>query len=198
MKDRAELEADVKAACAEQAWDRAATAAIEGYGPEILAYLCAVLRDPDVGADAFSRFCEALWTSLPQFRWSSSLRTWAYVVAQHAASRELRDPHRKKGRRVAISDVPSRALADKIASETRSHLKTAVKDKLAAVRAALEPDDQALLILRVDRQLPWRDVAQVMTPEGEDDSAPALDRRAALLRKRFERLKAELRGKLRT
>jgi RNA polymerase sigma-70 factor (ECF subfamily) len=64
------------------------------------------------------------------------------------------------------------------------------------VREQLEPDDQMLLILRVDRQLEWRDLALVMStrdhcPTARLDDA-ALDREAARLRKRFERVKAEL------
>jgi RNA polymerase sigma-70 factor (ECF subfamily) len=197
VSERERTERRVKEACDAGSWSDAATAAIEGYGPEVLAYLCAVLRDEDDAADAFSRFCEAVWVGLPKFRWTSTLRTWAYVVAQHASYRELRDPHRKRGRRVPLSDAPVAALAERVKTTTLSALRSEVKDKLAEVRAGLEPEDQALLILRVDRQLPWRDVARVMTPEGEDDSVDALERRAAALRKRFERLKSDLRGKLR-
>ena len=46
------------------------------------------------------------------------------------------------------------------------------------------------MILRVNRQLPWRDIAQII-----DDDAEDIDKRAAALRKRFERLKDELRAK---
>lgn len=53
------------------------------------------------------------------------------------------------------------------------------------MRARLDPDEQTLLILRVDRNLSWKDVAAVMSEPGHE-----LD--AAAVRKRFARLKAKL------
>ena len=53
-----------------------------------------------------------------------------------------------------------------------------------------DPDDQTLLILRIDRALPWIDIARVMTDEPDE---PDLSRHAAALRKRFERLKQRIR-----
>jgi hypothetical protein len=61
-----------------------------------------------------------------------------------------------------------------------------VKDRVAHLRAALDPQDQALLFLRVDQKLPWNDVAAVLAAEGEPVEVAAL-------RKRFERAKARLR-----
>ena len=83
---RAELEAVVGRHLDSGELAAAATAAIRGYGPEILGYLAAVLRDDDAAAEAFSRFAEDLWKGLPGFRRKSSMRTWAYRVAWNAAS----------------------------------------------------------------------------------------------------------------
>jgi RNA polymerase sigma-70 factor (ECF subfamily) len=67
---------------------------------------------------------------------------------------------------------------------------------MRALREKLEPDDQMLLILRVDRQMEWRDLALVMSEEADPSAArpddDVLDREAARLRKRFERAKSEL------
>jgi DNA-directed RNA polymerase specialized sigma24 family protein len=65
-------------------------------------------------------------------------------------------------------------------------LDTGIKDRMAALRAELSPEDQTLLTLRVDRDLPWGDVADIL-----DEAEPAL-------RKRFERLKLRLRELART
>jgi hypothetical protein len=45
--------------------------------------------------------------------------------------------------------------------------------------------------LRVDRRMPWRDIARVMADDGDD-----LERLSASLRKRFERVKERLRAHL--
>ena len=69
---------------------------------------------------------------------------------------------------------------------TAAHLKSEVKDKLAQLRTSLDPAEQTLLVLRVDREMSWQDIAVVMSAEGETVSAPAL-------RKRFERLTDRIR-----
>lgn len=184
----------MRAACDAQAWPAAATMVIESYGPEVLAFLRAQARTEDDAAELFSVYCESLWNGLPRFRWASSLRTWSYAIARHAWSHYLRDPARRRAQ-VALSDVASHELAERVRTTVPPHAQSAIKDRLAALRAELDDDDRTLLILRVDRGLEWRDIAQIMGEPDDDDEA--IDRRSATLRKRFLRLKASLREALR-
>jgi len=161
------------------------------YGPEILSYLLATLRGEGDATEAFSLFTFSLWQGSAQFRGESSFRTWSYALARHAASRVLRERGRKR-RQVALSGLPELdALASRIRTDTLSYLKTAVKDRVARLRDELEPDEQALLILRVDRGFSWPDVARVMA-DGETPGEAELGRRVVALRKRFERIKERL------
>ena len=169
-------------------FDVAATLAIETYGGELIGYLAALMRDAVETDDLFGTVSEDLWRALPTFRWECSVRTYAYTIARNAWRRHLRDPRRR------IAHAPASQLEEVVArvrTTTAIHLRTETKDKLDALRAQLDPDDQTLLILRVNRKLAWRDIARVMADDDDD-----LDRRAAALRKRFERLKVELREKL--
>jgi len=75
---------------------------------------------------------------------------------------------------------------------TPIYQQSAVKDRFAKVREQLDPDDHALLGLRLDRQMSWTEIAKVMG----DEAAGA--REAAALRKRFERLKVKLRELVKT
>lgn len=177
------LEARIRAACDARRWDEAATIAIGGYGQELASYLHAVLRNAADADDVFGELSLALWKGLPEFRWSSTFRTYAYAIARHAWLRKVRDPARKR-EGVPLSSPVVEGVVAKVRTETAAYLKTEVKDKVAALRATLDPDDQSLLVLRVDRKLAWNDIAQIM-----DASPPAL-------RKRFERLKAEIRKRL--
>ena len=68
----------------------AATAAIEGFGPEILGFLKAVVRDEQLAGEVFAHFCEDVWTGLSGFRWESSFRTWGYTLARAAWLRQRR------------------------------------------------------------------------------------------------------------
>jgi RNA polymerase sigma-70 factor (ECF subfamily) len=166
----------------------AATLAIREYGPEVLGFLVAVLRSNEEAAEVFAQFCEDLWAGLPRFRWESSMRTWAYALARHAAFAFRRDPLRRRG--VALSDHPEVGeIEARARTATATYLRSDAKSRVARLRASLEPDDQTLLILRIDRQMSWNDIAVVM---GGDDDVE-VSRCAATLRKRFERVKDRLR-----
>ncbi|HXN32779.1 MAG TPA: sigma-70 family RNA polymerase sigma factor [Polyangiaceae bacterium] len=170
----------------------AATKAVEGYGPEVLGFLVTILRDETSANEVFSQACEDLWQGLDRFEGRSSLRTWFYVLARHAAARFRRAPHRRPERRAGLSEVSG--IAEHVRSRTLAHLRTEVKDGFAAIRNALPEDDRALLVLRVDRKLSWNEIACVFSADGPpEETAPV----AAKLRKRFERLIVELRERAR-
>jgi RNA polymerase sigma-70 factor, ECF subfamily len=156
----------------------AATVALEGYGPQILGYLTAVVRDRELAEEAFSSFSEDLWKGLPSFQGASSFRTWAYKLAYHAALRVLRDPERRTA--VAGTTEASR-IAAQVRTETPLYLRTEAKTSIQQLREELSTEEQTLLILRVDRNLDWREVAAIV---GIDEPAA---------RKRFERLRDKLR-----
>lgn len=192
-EQREGLEGQIHAYCDAQQWGPAATAALRGYGPEVLGYLSAMCRTETDAAEVFSSFCEDMWKGLPRFRWQSSFRTWAYTLARHALYRLGRDPQRRRERNAAMSDSPEVLdLAEQVRTTTMIHLRTETKNKFTALREQLEPDDRTLLILRVDRKLAWNEIASIMA-EGEEPTPEQLRKGAATLRKRFERAKERLR-----
>ena len=171
----------------------AATAAVEEYGPEVLGFLVTFLRDEQDASEVFSQACEDLWAGLARFEGRASLRTWFYVLARHAAARFRRSPHRHPERRLALCEISD--IAEQVRSQTLPHLRSAIKDRFALIRDALAEDDRALLVLRVDRELSWTDIARVFL--AEDDSDQALARESARLRKRFQLIKDEIRKRAR-
>lgn len=166
--------------------------ALRGWGPEVFGWLVGVLHDEVEATDAFALFADQLWRSLERYDGRCSTRTWCYMLARHAAARVR--AARAKGQAVPLSDAPMSALAAQVRETTALHLRTSSKNDLSALRAKLDPEDQILLVLRVDRELGWREIAQVLL--GEDADSAACDRHAVALRKRFERVKAELRKHL--
>jgi RNA polymerase sigma-70 factor (ECF subfamily) len=168
----------------------AATQAIQGYGPEVLGFLVTFMRDENDARDVFAQACEDLWASLAGFEGRSSVRTWFYTLARHAAARFRRSPHRRPGRHVPLSAASQ--AADRVRSQTLPHLRTEVKDKFATIRDALEPEDRALLVLRVDRNMSWNEIANVLSPS-EVGSGDGLARASARLRKRFQAVKDDIR-----
>lgn len=172
----------------------ATTLVVEGHGPQILGYLTAMVRHDADAHDAFSQFCEDLWRGLPGFMGRSSLRTWCYVLARNALHRQRSRAPQRHGAHLALSQVPELSqLAERLRTATPDFMRSETRSRFAALRDRLDPDDRSLLILRVDRRMPWRDIAEVLAAPGEAGDPAALSRRAAALRKRFERLKQSLR-----
>lgn len=83
-----------------------------------------------------------------------------------------------------------------VRSQTVSYLRTERRSRFAALRESLAPEEQALLVLRVDRGLAWNDLARVLHEGGgalgEPLEADELRREAARLRKRFQLLEERL------
>jgi len=167
--------------------DAATTLALETYGAELVGWLCSMLDEVDAH-DAFSFLGEELWKSLRTFDGRCSLRTWCYMLARAATARVRARPARRH--EVLVSEIPSVAHAvTQVWSTTR---RGAVReaDVYARIRSELADEDQVLLVLRIDKDLAWRDIAIVLC--GATAADDELARKAAALRKQFERVKERL------
>jgi RNA polymerase sigma-70 factor, ECF subfamily len=172
---------------------RATARVLESYGREIFGFLMARLRDDELVSEIFSEFAEDLLRGLPRFEWRCSARAWAYTLARHAASRQLDALARRRNRDVPLSEAPELlALVQQVRTETQTHCKTEVRDHVAELRARLPEEDQTLLLLRVGRELDWREITIVLAGPEASLSEDELRRRAATLRKRFQLVKQKL------
>jgi RNA polymerase sigma-70 factor, ECF subfamily len=169
--------------------DRGTEQTIRAYGPELIGWLCSILPSEADAHDAFSRMSENLWRTLPRFDGRCSVRTWCYMLARQAAHYVRTRP--PTNREVLVSHVPSVIGAVTHVWNTTRAREHRAENVYAEIRRELDDDDQTLLVLRVDRDLAWRDIAIVML--GEDADADEVTRRAAALRKQFERVKDRLR-----
>lgn len=194
-EQREELEREIRAHCERGELQDAAAAAVRGYGPEIYGFLVAFHRQKDDASEVFAAFTERLWRGLPGFEWQCSFRTWAYAIARNTSLTYRRQARRRaemygplpEGSQLSALEQPAR-------SETASYLKTHRQTRMAALRESLPREDQELLVLRVDKKLPWRDLARVLL-HPEDGSCPSdqlLEREAARLRKRYQLVKEQL------
>jgi RNA polymerase sigma-70 factor (ECF subfamily) len=185
-----DVDRELRAMIADGALDRATELAIRTYGPELVGWLCSILPSEADAHDAFSRASEELWRSLQRFDGRCSLRTWCYMLARHAAAHVRSRP--PKQREVLVSHVPSVLGAITHVWNTTKQGQLRHADVYAQIRAELEEEDQTLLVLRVDKNLSWKEIAQVLLGEAADGEA--IDRKAATLRKQFERVKERLRA----
>jgi RNA polymerase sigma-70 factor (ECF subfamily) len=173
---------------------RAATALLEGYGRELLGFLIAHLRDRDAAGEVFSLFAEDLWRGLDGFRWECSARVWSYSLVRHAASRYLKDARRRRAREVSLSRAgPLSEIEARIRTATLAGARTEARSRVTQLRESLPPEDQTLLILRINRKLGWKEIAQVMAYDGEAVADEVLAKQAVRLRKRYQLAKDRLR-----
>lgn len=183
-----EVESQLRELLAKSEIDRATEIAIRSYGPELVGWLRSILPTDDDAQDAFSRTSEEVWKSLAKFDGRCSVRTWCYTIARRAAVKIRSQP--RHAREVLVSTVPSVLGAVTHILDTTKMAQARAVDVYAQIRAELSDEEQALLVLRVDRDLSWKEIAQVLAEEAETDDD--IQRRAAQLRKQFERVKARL------
>lgn len=164
---------------------QAATRVLESLGGEILGYLIGRLRSEQAGREVFAIFAEDLWRALPNLTLRTSMRAYAYALARNAAYRYLAREVRPGRRLMGITDSFDIEAAARTVTPT--YLRTDTKSAMARLRASLDDDEQALLTLRVDRDLEWLELAEVFAEQGED-----LTKVSARLRKRFEAVKKKL------
>ena len=189
----------MRALCSEGEQTAATTLALQAYGQEIMSFMISRLGSESAADEAFSLFAEDLWAGLSAFRWQSSLRTWAYRLARHAGARHVRQPARRPERNLALSKIDAVSkVIEHVRTQTRQHMRTQVKSRMRELRAQLPQDDQTLLILHVDRELPFREVALILFFDDAQDleavGTQELARAEARLRKRYKSARARLRS----
>ncbi len=193
----ARLEQEIRSHAEAARWEDAATCALRGYGAEVLGFLHAVVPAPADADEAFSSLCEVVWVRLPEFRFESMFRTWLYGVARNLAREQRRERQRQHRR---FADAAGTSAVAKIAAHVRSttaiHLRSQTKNRLQQIRDALPADERMMLVLRLDREMAWADIARIVA-DG-DLAERDVPRESARLRKHFERVKAKVAGQLRS
>ena len=174
--------------------DRTATLFIQRYGQELQAFLVDRLRSQSAASEVFSQFAEDLWRGLPTFAWRASMRSWAYTLARNRAYQYRKSPHQQPRRNVTFgADSRFAVELTRLRSATLEHRKTEVKSRIRELRQKLSEEDQVLLVLRVDRELSFRELAVVLSDEGTDLDDDQVSRLATNLRQRFQKVKKRLR-----
>jgi RNA polymerase sigma-70 factor (ECF subfamily) len=193
----AELDDAVRALLAAGQAEAAALRVLDTHGPGIHRMLRGVFHDDAIADDLYQRFSVELWQSIGGFEGRSSIYTWAWVLARRTVSWKLRQASHRREQRLR-TDQQHALLADHwTRTATPAWQKTEVKNRFRALCEGLPEEDRVLVMLRIGERMDWRGIAAVLDEAGalEGDRA-ALDREAARLRKRFERVKGRLRGAL--
>jgi hypothetical protein len=149
----------------------AAQAVLVAYGAELFGFIHAMTDTRRAARAAYTAVADDLVRGLSAFSWRSSLRAWTYALARRAlrGARRPREPAFPSA--VAVPTTPYRS---------GSNLPE-------ALRRTLTSEELELLILRVERDLTWDELA--VTSLGDGRSFRSLEAEAELLRQRFRRLR---------
>lgn len=182
------LEGELRALLERGATNEAATLALRRSGPELLRFLVHAHGNESTGAEVFSLLAEDVWRGLPAFRWECSFRTWTYALARRASARYRRS-ERAHGRAIPLSELGALSeLIDEVRTRTLSRLRDENSAAIDTLKGELDVDERMLLSLRVERELSWAEIAEVLAEEGQAADPAA----QARLRKRFQLLKERL------
>jgi len=184
-----QLDAELRPLLGAERFMEATTLVLRSLGPEILGFLSAVLGNVD-GDEVFAAFSESLWRSLAAYQSKCGIRTWAYMLARQQIAR-----HRKGARRHQQPQVRISELADVLQEVRRTY--TTRRATLTRLRNELSIEDRELLILRIDRELSFDEIALLFVDDPGTADEQALRREAARLRKRFQLIKEQLMTRVR-
>jgi RNA polymerase sigma-70 factor (ECF subfamily) len=165
---------------------------LETYGPEVHGYIRGVSR-AGLADDIYGQVVLDLWADIERFKWRCEARTYLFALARNAIARVHKLSTRATRRERAYADAQwLDALIPRSRTATPAYLRSEVKMRLRALRERLGPEEQTLLVLRVDRRMSFSELALVMSPPHEELSAGEQARIATRLRKRFEAVKKKL------
>jgi RNA polymerase sigma factor (sigma-70 family) len=174
------LERDIAAALAARDLARPRRSPLKVTARSSSSILRSLMRDDDLTNEAFSRLCEKVWRTLPDFRGESSFATWRTDWPGTRRGEVKRGLARRRERRFESGELSQ--VEAQVRETTAAYLRTETKDRWAKLREDLDAEERSLLLLRIERRLPWKDIAAVMAdePTGATEAA---------LRKRFERMR---------
>lgn len=190
---REALERAIRSHLSRAEHEEAADLTVQGYAAEIYGFLLSFHGDEKAAGAVFASMKERLGRELPTLPAEISCGASAYAIARRAAVSH----DRERGRLDALgSTLPvgsaRRSSVRRDFGETAKYPSTEQHSRFTALRQSLPREDQELLVLRVDRELTWRELAFVLHEGVEAPSEADLVRGAARLRERFRRIKAYL------
>jgi RNA polymerase sigma-70 factor (ECF subfamily) len=175
--------------------DDALRLTLDAYGPELYGLLLAELRDADRAQEVFALFTEDLWKGMARLQVRTTMRAYCYAVARHAKFRFLAAVVKKERLGVPLSQADWQALVAQVRTGTEEYLRSSARTGIEALREGLLDEERTLLVLRIDRGLGFREIAEALSDPGSGEAA--LKSEEQRWRKRFQLVKDKLRKRAR-
>ena len=160
----------------------------DGHGHHIYAWLRGVMKDDHDADEVFNEFFLAVFEDIGSYRGDGPLKSWLYRVARNTAHTFWRNRNQRREVPLGVDDE----VIQKARTSTKEWKKSTVKDAFQLLRLELSEEEQTLLILRVDRDMDWEDVARVFIDVNESTPSDALPKEVNRLKQQFSRVKKKL------
>jgi len=178
-RERPDLEGAVKALLSRGDLGAAVTLVVQELGRGVRADLRRMLRGEDDLEDAFSEWSQRVLRGLPGFEFRCSLRTWCTRLAVNVALNFREDAWHRRVRRFVTGEASALAQSSRTSSDRRR------RGQLRQLKEELDRDERRLFFLRVEEELSWNEIAEILTSAGDPVDAGAAQ-------KRYERMKNKL------
>ena len=131
------------------------------YEKRVYHYICTFVRDQSLAEEVVGEVMLAVWRGACHFAHQSRVSTWIFGIARHKALDAVRRNGRPDHRTVDIDDLPDLPSPQETPIEgiQREQLGTVMRQALAA----LSPEHQEVLRLVFYEELPYEDIALLLT-----------------------------------
>lgn len=170
--------------------DSALVAVDDLVGRELVAFFVLATKPRYEDArDLYMELCERLVTALPRFesKNGASLRTYIYVIAHRVLIWWWKQERKRPPETRLNTDMVSK-IRETFDAATAGQVQQQHLDRMCEI---LDPKEREILWLRVDRDMPWRDVTIVM--HGADLTPKEAKQKNANLRGAYRTLCRKLR-----
>jgi RNA polymerase sigma-70 factor (ECF subfamily) len=149
--------------------------------PQVKGYLARVLKSHADAEDAWQKTLLAAVKAREQLQDQTKLRGWVYAIAHRAALAILRENKRHENEE--LDDAATAIQQDPKTWWRRTSNKATLRDLIDALPLSLK----TLMVLRLDRELGWDEIAEAL---GTTDQGTPMT--AANARQMFSRVKDQL------
>jgi RNA polymerase sigma-70 factor, ECF subfamily len=190
--NNADVERQLRALHGQGKFEEVAVIALRTYQAEVLRWLRNSVRDEVAAQEIWSICLENFWKILPAFRFEASIRNLLYRLARFATYGYFRGRQREQLAPESLLD--SHAAPD--LAETDERFTTEIRNELKQLCEGLTIKQRMILMLKVEQEMSWDDIARIMSKPGELLMGEAFRREVVNLRQQFSRLKQELARRL--
>ncbi len=160
----------------------------DGYGVRVFGHLRAIMKNDREAKEVFFKFSCVVLEDIAAFRGELSLKSWLYGVAYRVMVEHWKERNTRSEFQFTRND--DRAFHGRASIDRWDE--SPIKDALRQLCSQLPKDEQTILILRIERDMDWYELARVFLDIEEATNAELLQFVMNRRKLRFNRSKEKV------